>query len=91
MLLPTIGMAPMLWAAGRSGFGVIWRWGRPTPLRRLTSAAACAALAGLLVAVWFPQLTLFDGARSGVAASIEAPARALHLSNALYLTNVGGT
>ena len=31
MLLPTIGMASMLWAAGRSGPGVIWRWGRPTP------------------------------------------------------------
>ena len=45
----------LLSSLGRSAARGLWRWSRPTPLRRLTGVAAASALVAALGFAWTPQ------------------------------------
>jgi putative peptide zinc metalloprotease protein len=56
LALPIAGIAYMFYAVGRKLVRGIWKWSRPTPLRRVTGALGTAGLVGLLGFWWAPQL-----------------------------------
>ena len=56
LVLPVGGLLFALYHLGRSAATFLWRWGAPSTARRALSGAAGLAFAGLLCALWLPQI-----------------------------------
>jgi hypothetical protein len=56
LVLPVGGLLFALYHLGRSAATFLWRWSAPSTARRALSGAAGLAFAGLLCALWLPQI-----------------------------------
>jgi putative peptide zinc metalloprotease protein len=54
LALPVLATAYGLSRLGRRLLGRLWRWGRPTPARRLAAALGTAGAVGLVAFLWTP-------------------------------------
>lgn len=69
LLIPTFGMAFVIYTLGRKMLTGIWHWGDTSPARRAISSVATAAVVALAVLLWLPQIPLINlpGPLSGQA------------------------
>jgi putative peptide zinc metalloprotease protein len=72
LALPLLGIVYTFVTLGRRVFGVIWRWSKPTPARRVTGAVMSAALIAGIALLWAPHLPL-PGAPAGPLYAATAP------------------
>ncbi|MFL5777355.1 MAG: hypothetical protein ACJ761_00300 [Chloroflexota bacterium] len=70
--LPLIGVVFTLFTVARRVFAAIWRWSRPTPVRRVAGSLASAALIGVVAFLWAPQFPLL-GWGPGPLYAVTAP------------------
>jgi hypothetical protein len=54
--LPTLGLIFVLFTLFRRLLGLLWRWSKPTPARRVVGALASVGLVSLLAFLWAPQI-----------------------------------
>jgi putative peptide zinc metalloprotease protein len=73
LLIPTVGLGYTLVSLGRRFVVGMWRWGRPTAVRRATSAVCLVSAAGLLGFMWLPQFPLFAPSGAPVAVGPISP------------------
>ena len=62
LLIPTIGLAYTLFSLGRRFTVALWKWGKPTVVRRAVSTVCLLGAAAVLAFMWLPQLPLLGGA-----------------------------
>src|SRR5205823_6487290 len=58
LALPMLGLVYMAYNLGKAGIGLLWRWSEGSPPKRVAATGVAAAVAGLLVFLWAPQLPL---------------------------------
>jgi hypothetical protein len=63
LLLPAAGLCLMLFSLGHAAARGLWRWGRPTPARRLAASVVAASAAAFVVLLWVPELRPVANAR----------------------------
>lgn len=67
LALPTLGTVYILAKLAQSLATALWRWGQPSPARRVLSSFAGVAVVALLAFLWAPQLP-FGRGQDGAAA-----------------------
>ncbi|PYR45431.1 MAG: hypothetical protein DMF89_25085, partial [Acidobacteria bacterium] len=72
LALPLFGIDFTLFTLARRVFGAIWRWGKPTSVRRVTGALLSAAIVAGIALLWAPRLPL-PGGPAGPLYAATAP------------------
>jgi putative peptide zinc metalloprotease protein len=63
VLVPALGLCLMLVSLARTLACGLWRWGRPTPARRLVASVVATSVAAFVVLLWVPDLRPTANAR----------------------------
>ncbi|HEY3110066.1 MAG TPA: hypothetical protein VGL23_14985 [Chloroflexota bacterium] len=71
LALPMLGLVYMFYNLGKTGIGLLWRWSEGSPPKRVAATGVAAAIVGLLVFLWAPQLPLLG--RPGPLYAAAAP------------------
>ena len=64
LLVPALGLCLMLVNLAHTLARWLWRWGRPTPARRLVASVMAASVAAFVVLLWVPDLRPAADARA---------------------------
>jgi putative peptide zinc metalloprotease protein len=74
LLVPALGLCLMLVNLAHTLARGLWRWGRPTPARRLMASVVAASVAAFVVLLWLPDLRPAANARALDWAPAATPA-----------------
>jgi hypothetical protein len=94
LLVPALGLCLMLVNLAHTLARGLWRWGRPTPARRLMASVVAASVAAFLVLLWLPDLRPAANARaldSAPAATPGATATPTEVAPAVAPTSAAST
>ena len=73
LLVPALGLCLMLVNLAHTLARWLWRWGRPTPARRLVASVMAASVAAFVVLLWVPDLRPAADARALDWAPADTP------------------